>query len=103
MLRFFNIIIIFFLILFSVNLYADNKKILVLGFQSEQLNDVQEVLLRNILLRKLHENGYDIVPVMKVESIIIRDRGLKNIHLGKNNLKDYCLEVDSGYSMIGKI
>lgn len=91
------------MILFSANLFAENKKILVLGFESEQLNDIQEVLLRNTLLRKLYENGFDIVPVMEVESIMIRDKGLQVVNLGKKDLKDYSSEVNSQYSMIGKI
>ena len=44
------------------------KKFLVLGFQSKLINDLQDRLIREELMRELVKSGYNIVPVMELES-----------------------------------
>ena len=61
--------------LFSDGMFAKPRgRMLVLGFRSSQLNDVQDRLLRETVMRRLYTEGYQIVPVMEIESVFSEDR-----------------------------
>ncbi len=79
------------------------ERILVLGFDSRQLNDIQDRLLRETILRELHDRGFSIVPVMEIESLFYGG-GIRQIRkLKRSAIKDMCEDLGAGYACYGLI
>lgn len=79
------------------------ERVVVLGFASRQLNDVQDRLLREAVLRELHGRGYRIVPVMEIESLITEVRRSQIRKLSRVELKSLCAELSAGIACCGSI
>ncbi len=78
------------------------KLILVLGFKSNHMSDLQDRLLREAVLRRLVEKGYRIVPVMKIERYF--KSGRKNIRsIGISELKVLCEKLGADYAVAGSM
>ncbi len=80
-----------------------NDRVLVLGFQSRQLNDVQDRLLRETLLYRIHANGHEIVPVMKIESLFRDDSKRFIRRLSRADVRALCDELNAGVAVYGSI
>ncbi|MFC1670985.1 hypothetical protein ACFL20_11395 [Spirochaetota bacterium] len=79
------------------------KKALVLGFNSGLINDIQDRLLRETLLRELKRQGYSIVPVMLFESVFSK-RGSPNIrNINNKTIRKYCKKFKARFAISGKI
>lgn len=96
-----------FLILFSSALFygqcKSRGKMLVLGFDSRLINDIQDRLLRETILRELHKQGYSIVTVMDFESVFHDSSGKYIRKPDLNDLKRFCSEFNADYALTGKI
>ena len=79
------------------------ERMVVLGFASRQLNDVQDRLLRETVLRELYGRGYRIVPVMEIESLFAEGRGLRIRKLTRAELKSVCADLAAGFACNGTI
>ena len=68
--RFLSILIVFIVLVFTSILCSksDSKVIVtVLGFRSKYINNVQDRILRETILRRFKKRGFSIVPVMELE------------------------------------
>ncbi len=73
----------------DIAISKENKpagKVLVLGFSSRYINDFQDRLLRETVMRGLCEKGYRIVPIMELE------RFFQDYHTGIQNVKNFVME-----------
>jgi hypothetical protein len=95
-------IIVLAIPLISVSEDDPAKLILVLGFKSNYMSDLQDRLLREAVLRRLVEKGYRIVPVMKIERYF--KSGRKNIRsIGISELKVLCEKLGADYAVVGSM
>ncbi len=78
-------------------------KILVLGFDSPQMTQVQDRMLRESLMRELRKSGYEPVPVMETESLFLEDESRQIRKIGDGLLKQFCLEAGAGCALTGKM
>lgn len=82
---------------------APKERVVVFGFASRQLNDLQDRLLRETVLYKIHANGQEIVPVMEIESLF-RDESKRFIRrLSRADVRALCNELDAGVAVFGSI
>ncbi len=79
------------------------ERFLVLGFSAYQLNDVQDRLLREALMRRLVSDGYRVVTVMEVESILQGERRGRVRSLTREEVRALCRDFDAGYACYGWI
>ncbi|HPA72168.1 MAG TPA: hypothetical protein PKY31_07865 [Spirochaetota bacterium] len=77
-------------------------KVLVLGFASQYINDVQDMLLREAVMRSFRKTGYSVVPVMELEDYI-QENGLNVRSVNRASLKSLCREFKTDYSLAGSI
>lgn len=90
--------------LFSDGMFAKPRgRMLVLGFRSSQLNDVQDRLLRETVMRRLYTEGYQIVPVMEIESVFSEDRKGRIRKLSRDDVRTICTDLVAGYALFGSI
>jgi hypothetical protein len=78
-------------------------RFLVLGFDSRQINDVQDTLLREAVMRHLHTVGYRIVPVMDIESLFHGGRKRQIRKLKREDIHGLCKELAAGSACCGSI
>jgi hypothetical protein len=78
-------------------------RVLVLGFDSRQINDVQDRLLREAVMRRLQTDGYRIVPVMEIESVFNEDRKGNIRKLAPGDIRWACEELNAGFALSGSI
>lgn len=79
------------------------ERILVLGFDSTVINDIQDRLLRESVMRELQVSGFPIVPVMEIEALFHGDRKRQIRKLGREEMKGLCEELHAGYACCGSI
>jgi hypothetical protein len=82
---------------------APRERFLVLGFSAKQLNDVQDRLLREALMRHLVLKGFRIVPVMDVESVLQGDRRERVRSLTRDEVRGLSRDLEAGYACYGWI
>lgn len=87
----------------SVPLAKPKERMLVLGFDCRQLNDIQDRLLRETILKEFLDKGFDIVPVMEIESLFYGS-GIRQIRRLKSAvIKGICDDLGAGYACYGTI
>lgn len=97
----------FFIIVLAIPMNGVSKDtpegmILVLGLKSVHLDDLQDRLLRESILRSLIERGYRIVPVMEMERYFkSRWNSIRNIDISK--LKELCDAFEAAYAVTGSM
>jgi hypothetical protein len=79
------------------------ERVLVLGFDSRQLNDVQDRLLRETIMRRFLTRGYLIVQVMEIESLFHDTRKRQIRKLKPDDLRSLCDELKAGFVCSGSI
>jgi hypothetical protein len=84
-------------------LSKQGERFLVLGFQSRQLNDVQDRLLRETVLYRLHTGGQAIVPVMEIEAQFQDDTKRRVRSLSRADVRALCKELNAGSACYGSI
>ncbi len=82
---------------------ATGNRFLVLGFGSKQLNEIQDRLLRESIMRRLGMKGYRIVPVMEVESLLQGELKGRVRSLTRAEVRGICSDLDAGYACYGSI
>ncbi len=81
----------------------DDAKILVLGFNSALLTDLEDRLFRETLMRAFREKGYPIVTVMDLEALFQRE-GVKQVRcLGNTDLKKLMSKCGADYGITGTL
>lgn len=98
--------VIVLIICMIVTASADSKpkeRVIVLGFNSALLNDVQDRLLRETVLREFHSRGYGIVPVMDIESLLLGDNKRQIRRIGRDDVRKICDELQAGFACSGSI
>ncbi len=79
-----------------------NGKFLVLGFNSDRINETQDMLLRNYLMRAFMKKGYSIVPIMAIEEFVLeKSFNVRQAH--RNDLKRLCAYFHADYALSGSI
>jgi hypothetical protein len=97
----------FFIIVLAIPVNGVSKDtpegiILVLGFKSVHLDDLQDRLLREAILRGLIERGYRIVPVMEIERYFkSRLKSIRRIDISK--LRELCDEFEAACAVTGSM
>lgn len=76
---------------------------MVLGFDTRLLNDIQDRLLRETIMRELQSAGFPIVPVMEIESLFHEDRKRQMRKLSRDEVKRICEDVRAGIALYGTI
>jgi len=79
------------------------ERVLVLGFESRQLNDIQDRLLRETILREFHDKGYSIVPVMEIETLFYGSQMRQIRKLKRDTVKSICEDLKAGFACYGSI
>jgi hypothetical protein len=79
------------------------ERVLVLGFESRQLNDVQDRLLRETVLYRLHTRGHAIVPVMEIEAQFQDDTKRRIRRISRADVRALCGELSAGSACYGSI
>ncbi|MBP7735075.1 MAG: hypothetical protein KA369_03805 [Spirochaetes bacterium] len=79
------------------------ERILVLGFDSTLINNIQDRLLRETIMRELRNAGYPIVPVMEVESIFHEGPERQIRKLSREEIMGLCRDMKAGYACCGSI
>jgi hypothetical protein len=79
------------------------ERLLVLGFDSRQLNDVQDRLLRETIMRQFLAKGYLIVQVMEIESLFHDSQKRQIRKLKPDDLRSLCDELKAGFACSGSI
>jgi hypothetical protein len=87
----------------SILLGKPKERILVLGFESRQLNDIQDRLLRETILREFHDRGYSIVPVMEIETLFYGSQMRQIRKLKRDTVKSICDDLEAGFACYGSI
>jgi len=94
------------LALLSVSLGAQEGrgqgKVLVLGFASQYINETQDMLLRELVMRDFLRRGYTLVPVMEIEDRV-QEKSLDVRDAGRARLKSLCGEFSADYAIAGQI
>lgn len=96
----------FFIIVLAIPMNGASKDtpgmILVLGLKSVHLDDLQDRLLRESILRGLVERGYRIVPVMEMERYFkSRGNSIRNIDISK--IEELCDAFEAAYAVTGSM
>ena len=78
-------------------------RLLVLGFKSSYLDDVQERIFREMLMRKLNGRGYELVPVMEIESLLLDDTTLAIRNIQAEKISALCAHLKAAYTLNGSI
>jgi hypothetical protein len=79
------------------------ERILVLGFDSKLINNIQDRLLRETVMKELRIAGYPIVPVMEIESIFHNGPERQIRKLSREEIKGLCRDMKAGYACCGSI
>ncbi len=77
-------------------------KLLVLGFASQYINETQDMLLREMVMRDFIRLGYSVVPVMEIEERI-QEKSIDVRDTGRARLKNLCVEFSAEYAIAGQI
>jgi len=77
-------------------------KVLVLGFSSQFINEVQDMLLRQAVMRNFSARGYSPVPVMEVEDYI-QENSFDVRSVNRASMKRLCEVFTADYSLSGSI
>jgi hypothetical protein len=79
------------------------EKILVMGFDSPCMDDLQDRFLRESLMKEFITMGHPVVPVMALEQLLQEEgvRGLRQA--GAARMKEYCTRTDAAIAVSGKI
>ncbi len=78
-------------------------RVLVLGFRSDFLDDIQDRCFREMLIRRFHENGFAVVPVMEIESLLQTERPPDIRNVDARIAAELCAELGAGFAICGKI
>ncbi len=99
------VLAVFLLILFSRPLEAGGEKgkVLVFGFESGVINDIQNRLLRERVLWKFRKREYPIVPVMEYERVFREKPESYTRTLNRDVLKRYCIRFRADYAVSGSL
>ncbi len=79
------------------------ERILVLGFDSRLINNSQDRLLRETIMKELRVAGYPIVTVMEIESIFHNGPERQIRKLSREEIRGLCREMKAGYACWGAI
>ncbi|HOO70284.1 MAG TPA: hypothetical protein PK926_00890 [Spirochaetota bacterium] len=79
------------------------KRVLVLGFTAPIFDDIQERYFRETLIRKLFEQGMDVVPVMEIESLFQGEAPPRIKNAAPGETENRCKEMKAGFALSGKI
>lgn len=81
---------------------ARRGKVLVLGFNSQVINEVQDMLLRQAVMRNFRSRGYSPVPVMELEDYI-QENSFDVRSVNRAAMKRLCEAFTADYSLSGSI
>ncbi len=86
-------------LLFGVN----EGPVLVLGFDSPLLDEVQDRFLREAVMKKFIARGFAVVPVMAVERLSLEQgaRGIRKV--SREMLRELCLRADAEVAVTGTL
>ncbi|MBN1534317.1 MAG: hypothetical protein JXA20_16715 [Spirochaetes bacterium] len=92
------------LILSPVGLTSqDRERILVLGFDSPCMDDLQDRFLRESMMKQFIALGHPVVSVMSLEELL-QQEGIRGIRqAGSGRVKDYCKKMDAEIAISGRI
>lgn len=101
--KFFAVFIMFIFgsALFSQDI-SSGGTVLVLGFSSEQINETQDMLLRNYVMRAFMKKGYSTVPIMAIEEFVL-EKSFNVRRANRNDLKRLCAYFHADYALSGSI
>ncbi len=97
----FIVIIFFGGVLFSQSATLHGK-VLILGFNSDQINETQDMLLRNYLMRAFMKKGYSTVPIMALEEFVL-EKSFNVRQTTRNDLKRLCAYFHADFALSGSI
>jgi hypothetical protein len=79
-----------------------HARILVLGFKSKLIGNLQDRILRETIMREFLERGYSIVPIMDIEGLLlVEESDIRK--LMKDNIRKLCVRFASDYAVSGEL
>ena len=82
---------------------GDKIKIMVLGFRSPLMDDVQDAYLREALLRLLAQRGFSVVPVMDLEAIRNESTAVSLRNMTDSQIRDYTAQYKAAFTIYGEL
>jgi hypothetical protein len=79
-----------------------NGKVLVLGFTSKEINETQDMLLRNYVMRAFMNKGYSTVPIMSIEDFVL-EKSFNVRQANRTDLKRLCAYFHADFALSGSI
>jgi hypothetical protein len=79
-----------------------SARVLVLGFKSKIIGNLQDRILRETIMREFLDRGYGIVPIMDIEGLLLLEES--DIRkLTKDNVRKLCVRFASDYAVSGEV
>lgn len=97
-----TIILLLFFILFQFCLFCSTKKILVIGIKSKFINDIQNRVIREEVMRKFIKNGFNIVTVMELMSAT-ENQNLNLSTLDRKRVAQLTMNFDADYAIFSEL
>lgn len=96
-------IILFILVVSLTSIFpGEEERVLVLGFRSSPLSDLEDRILRETIMRELVERGHEIVSVMELERFF--SEYPKHIRkISEEDLGTLCNKLGASYAVSGSI
>lgn len=96
-------IMLFFLVFSPSDIISgEEDRVLVLGFRSSMLSDLEDRILRETIMRELVERGHEIISVMEMEGFF--SEYPKHIRkIGEADLDMLCKKLGARYAVSGSI
>jgi len=82
---------------------GDKIRIMVLGFRSPLMDDVQDTYLREALLRLLAQKGFSVVPVMDLETIQNENTAVSLRNMTTSQIMDYAEQFKAAFTIYGEL
>jgi hypothetical protein len=96
-------IMLFFLVFSPASIFPGaEERVLVLGFRSSMLSDLEDRILRETIMRELVERGHEIISVMDLEGFF--SEYPKHIRkISEADLGTLCNKLGASYAVSGSI
>ncbi|PKL35987.1 MAG: hypothetical protein CVV44_17345 [Spirochaetae bacterium HGW-Spirochaetae-1] len=82
---------------------GDKIRIMVLGFRSPLMDDVQDTYLREALLRLLAQKGFSVVPVMDLEAIQNGETAIPLRSMTVSQIRECAVKYNAAYVIYGDL
>jgi len=81
----------------------DRSRVLVLGFNADNFNEIQVRFFREMVIRRVSDREIPVVPVMEMESYFQNGSYPRISNIDRTALADICHRLRAGYAVSGSL